>query len=244
MVKYWKFKSAVRAKVTTAKDGSYIMWMDGEKYPFPGFPRGALLLGHTWDKVLDGGDPRYSIFCQTKHIIKNYIFNKSWELLEKNQDIIQRIKDEGLNKLGELVKDNKFEMLPPERLVPAVKEIYRTMTVIANEDKRIEDLRDILTFILQEDDSYRFRVQWLASYMPDIERGLNLMEQAEIISDMREKIKLLRRVLLELLKDKTIKNLYDKFCKECNWKKVKLTKADKYYFRAKYFRVDYPDYSY
>ncbi len=44
MVKYWKHQAAVEAKVTEV-DGVICMKMDGEKYTFPGFPRGHLLFG-------------------------------------------------------------------------------------------------------------------------------------------------------------------------------------------------------
>jgi len=48
MVKYWKTQSSVQAKVTE-KDGVTIMIMEGEKYDFPGFPRGHLLFGKLSD---------------------------------------------------------------------------------------------------------------------------------------------------------------------------------------------------
>ena len=45
MSSWWKTKEAVLAKYTEAKDGSYIMRMEGEPYDFPGYPRGTLLFG-------------------------------------------------------------------------------------------------------------------------------------------------------------------------------------------------------
>ena len=45
-------------------------------------------------------------------------------------------------------------------------------------------------------------------------------------------------MLLAGLKDERIKELFLKFCKEVDWDKVKLSEADKYHFRGKYFRVD------
>ena len=70
------------------------------------------------------------------------------------------------------------------------------------------------------------------------------MEHAEVVGDMKERIALLRRILTVLLKDEVIGALFDTFVKEVDWKKVKLSKIDKYYFRAKYFKVDYPVYDY
>jgi hypothetical protein len=251
MVKYWKTSEAARAKVTIAPEGHYYMFIEGEKYPFPGFPRGAMLVGGS-DTVLTGGTPGHSLFAQTKHIIKNFIFNASWAKLEASEGIIDYIKNDGLDCIGYLAEQNKYFMLPETRLVPAVKEIYRAFTVVAKGDKRILALRDILTFILQEDDGYRFRVQWTAKFIPWLRKmntkffvkALTFLEHAEVVGDMREKIVLLRTVLTEVLKDKTINRLFEEFCREVDWKKVKLSKADLYYFRAKFFRADYPQYKY
>lgn len=251
MVKYWKTAEAARAKVTQAPEGHYHMIIEGEKYPFPGFPRGVLLVGGG-SEVLDGGSAGYSVFTQTKHIIKNFVFNESWKILEEGKSIGERMKHEVMDKLVELAHANRYSMLPPERLAPPVKEIHRAFTKIARGSKRILALRDILTFILQEDDGYRFRVQWLAKFIPWLEtmsirvfaKALGFLEHAEVVGDMREKIVLLRRVLLEALKDSKILKRFNQLCSEIDWSKVKLTKADKYYFRAKYFRCDYPEYKY
>ena len=39
-------------------------------------------------------------------------------------------------------------------------------------------------------------------------------------------------------------DMFSRFLKEVNWSKVRLSRADKYFFRAKYFKVDYPEYQY
>jgi hypothetical protein len=59
-VQYWKTKESIQAKVTHAKDGSQIMWLEGEKYPFPTYPRGYMLFGSL---------------SKLKHEIKNQVFN-------------------------------------------------------------------------------------------------------------------------------------------------------------------------
>jgi hypothetical protein len=243
MVKYWMTKQAVKAKVTQAREGHYIMWMDGEKYPFPGFPRGWLLFGSL---------------SKVKHIIKNFIFNDSWDLLSKGysaQEVADRIKSDGMDKVIELAREARYDMLPPSRMCPAVREIYRALSVVGKNSSRILALRDCLCFVLQEDDGYRFRVQWLTHYFPkrrwlrkiylkSFDVALTMMEHAEIIGDMKERIRLLRRVLMALLQDKRVYQLFEEFCDEVNWKKVKLTRADKYYFRAKYFKCDFDKFDY
>ena len=40
------------------------------------------------------------------------------------------------------------------------------------------------------------------------------------------------------LEDENIKKYFIALFKEIDWKKVKLTKADKYHFRGKWFRCD------
>src|SRR3990167_9686192 len=46
MVSYWRKSSdPARARLKNAKDGSLAMEIKGEKYAFPGFPRGHILTG-------------------------------------------------------------------------------------------------------------------------------------------------------------------------------------------------------
>ena len=68
--------------------------------------------------------------------------------------------------------------------------------------------------------------------------ALYMLEHGEVVGDMKERIRLLRRVLLLILEDENIKRQFISLFREINWSKVKLTKADKYHFRGKYFKVD------
>ena len=225
-IKYWKYKESVEAKVTRNKDGALIMKMVGEDYEFPGFPRGYLLFGKL---------------SKLKHEIKNRIFNYAWEKLEEKKEA--EIKEEihgRLEEIYELAEDTKYDRIPYERMYKPVKEIYRAWTAARCNPK----LRDIVTFILQEDDSYRFRVQFLAEYLTkrensleQLERGLDKLEQAEVIGDMKDRIRLLKRILMFYVKH-IRRESFERFFKEVDWKKVRLTEADKYHFRGKYFKVD------
>lgn len=248
MVSYWKTKEAVQAKVTRAKDGSTIMYMEGEKYPFPTFPRGYILFGPL---------------SKLKHEIKNQIFNESWRKLEEGvpkEEIIRDIKKTLLDlrvrhdtnplygreyKEGEnLMEILKYDMLPPTAMSPFAREIHRAWTKVSPETSK---LRDLIVFIAQEDDAYRFRIQWLAEWfgwfmklnpVKSFDYALQMLEHGEVVSDMKEKARLLRRVLMLALEDPKIREKFIALFREINWKKVKLTKGDKYHFRAKYFRVD------
>ncbi|MEK9208056.1 MAG: hypothetical protein AAB922_06210, partial [Patescibacteria group bacterium] len=148
MVSYWKIKESVAAKVTQ-QNGVMVMILEGEKYPFPGFPRGYLLFGKL---------------SKLKHEIKNQIFNDSWAKLENGvpENIVAKeIKRDVLPKIYEILEQNRFDMVPYEAMVPAVKEIYRAMIKIAPEHKQFIEM---ITYILQEDDGYRFRLQWIVTY--------------------------------------------------------------------------------
>lgn len=236
MVQYWLRKETERAYVTKQR-GYFEMIIDGEKYPYPGFPRGHLLA---------------SALSKLKHQIKTELFNQSWADLEDGKDILEKVKTETIPRILESTNAISHLFLPPDKMVPAVREIWRAWTVVENRysgerKEKLNAVKRCLTFILQEDDGYRFRVQWLARYLGRyaplqmFPYGLELMEHAETLDDMKGRIRLLRRVLLTLLDDPTIKRLFLGFYREVDWGKVRLTKADKYYFRAKYFRVDMGD---
>lgn len=231
-VQYWKHGNAVQAKVME-KDGIMVMQMEGEKYIFPGFPRGHLL---------------YGPLSKVKHEIKNQIFNESWALLEEG------VSDEAVAEHIRSVLPNiykefevlKYDQLPPEKMSTPVRELHRAWSKIAPDSV----LKDIVCMIFQEDDSYRWRFQWIVPFFgwgkPEkkLERGLNWLEHGEVIGDMKERIRLLRRILLVAMKDPQNKKFLHALFKEIDWKKLKLTKADKYFFRGKYFKVDLDKFEY
>ena len=251
MIQYWKMKEAVLAKVTKDKDGALIMVMDGEKEYYPGFPRSHLLFGPL---------------SKLKHEIKNQIFNDSWRLLEEGKpkdEVIGYIKDI-LPGLEEYLELSKYDIVPPEKMISAVREIWRAFSKVekeysGNTKEKIRLIKEMMTYVMQEDDSYRFRLQWIVQIfnpsswwfklffrnpVKDFEIALQELEHAEIIDDMKAKIRLLRRILLLLLEDKKIKEAFNKLCKEMNWNKLKLSEADKFHFRGKWFKCDFDKFEY
>ena len=211
-------KEAVQAKATTAKDGSYIMYMEGEKYPFPGFPRGHLL---------------YGTLSKLKHEIKVQLFNANWWRLEKGESIVMDTRE-----ILKLAKNLKYDMIPISKSPPAVREIHRCLP---------QPWADIIGYIITEDDAYRFRFQFLAQYLDkrdpigSFDRGMELLEHAELVEDMKERVRLFRRVLLELWKDPEYAKYWIRFVQNLDKKKVTLKESDKYFLRAKYFKADYKD---
>jgi len=121
-----------------------------------------------------------------------------------------------------------------------------------------------LTFFLQEDDAYRFRLQWIARYInpkhplrkifyflkrkpysfkEEIKIIFGLLGNSEITPDMKGRSKLIEKVLIFFL-DSGFGDRIEEIVKELNWNKVKLSKADTYYFRGKYFKVDFDHFDY
>jgi len=243
MVEYWKTKESVAAMITTNSDGAIVMKMEGERYAFPGYPRGHLLFGSL---------------SKLKHEIKNQIFNDSWKLLEEDvpkQEIIDRAKEVIYN-IGKIIDESKYDMVPPDKMVMPIREIWRAWP---EGGERSEIIKKALTYIMQEDDGYRFRMQWIIQIfnpsswwfklffrdpVKDLDIALQEIEHAEIIGDMKLKIKLLRRILMLALEDEQIKESFNKLCKEMDWNKLKLKESDKFHFRGKWFRVDFDKFEY
>src|SRR3990167_4156693 len=251
VVQYWKKDDAISAIITTNQDGATVMKMgEGdkrEKYPFPGFPRGYLLFGN----YKNTGHGPLSVL---KHEIKNQIFNESWAALEEGRDISELVR-KNLEKIFEITKDLEHEMLPPEKMFGGVRELWRAMTVLEkrHNSETIRLLKETLTFIMSEDDAYRMRLEWIIQIfnpsawwfkllfrnpIKDFRLALEELEHAEVMADMKGRIRLLRRVLLAILEHKKIKSLFLELCKEVDWEKMKLQESDKYHARAKYWRAD------
>lgn len=255
-VQYWKTGDVARAKLVTLEDGSYAMLIEGEKYPLYGFPRGPVLFGPL---------------AKLKHLAKNLVFNHVWKMLEEKkseEEILNYLYGVAMPVLLEEIKKIKYDMFPPEKLCPAVREIYRAMTEVGktvSDKEEFLTLRDGFTFFLQEDDAYRFRVQWMARYInpkhplrklyyfltrkeysftKELETIFNFMGNAEITPDMKGRTELIKRITFFVLGNEDLRNLIEKIVKEIDWNKVKLSRADTYYFRGKYFKVDLDKFDY
>lgn len=251
LVQYWKTGDIARAKLVTLDDGSYAMLIEGEKYPLYGFPRGPVLFGPL---------------ARMKHIGKNLIFNQSWKMLEEgctNEEVMMFVKNVAFPQVFKEIEEMRYDMFPPERLCPAVREIWRAMGVVGKDNQSIEYLKKAITFGLQEDDAYRFRIQWVAKYLnpshwlrkvfyfgrkyslkKELEFAFSFLEHAEITPDMKGRARLIKRIVMLFLEDKELGNLIEAIVKELDWKRLLLSKSDIYFFRGKYFKVDLERFSY
>ena len=225
MVQWWKTKEAVQARVTEDKDGSYIMWMEGEKYPFAGYPRGHLIVNEPG---------KYSPYSRLKHEIKNQIFNENWYKIASCQPV-----EIHANDIFQLAETLKYDMMPVHKCTPAVREVNR---LLPN-----SPWKDIITCIFQEDDAYRMRFQYLVQFLDkkdpigSFDKAMKILENAEVVDDMKERINLIRVVLLKLWENPEYAKYWISLVKNMDFKKVKLTKADLYYLRAKFFKPDFKD---
>ena len=239
MVQYWKNGDQARAKLITI-NGSYAMEIEGEKYPLWGFPRGPVLFGPL---------------ARLKKMTKELLFNHVWKLLDEgqtNEEIMGYVKHVALSEIMKEIEKSKYDFFPSFRMCPAVQELYRAMEKIGLN----KTLKEGICFFFQEDDAYRFRFQWIAKFANprawwkrgDLKSQLstlfNLLSHAEITPDMRGRVKLIQRVLSLFFEDKEFGPLMEALAKELNWKKLYLSKADSYYFRGKYFLVDYDHFDY
>lgn len=255
MVQYWKTRDTAQARVKRHPDGYQYMELENEKYPVMTLPRGYMLFGKL---------------SKLKHVIKNGVFNDSWWALEKcvpEDEVISHAKEALFGEPMSIMEDLKYDMLPPEEFCPAVKEIHRAFTEVSKDlpefdREKVDFVRDVICFTLQEDDGYRFRVQDLAEYFAPqrwymklwarltgktylqlvailLGKAFDTMVHCEVIDDMKDRIKLLKRIILLGLNDKKIGTLFERLCRELNWKKIYLTKGDRFNFRGKYYKVDY-----
>lgn len=116
---------------------------------------GGLQMEIQGEKYKFEGFPRGHVLvgplAKMKNKIKNMVFNQVFEEIEK------------------MSKETEHDMLPEERMCPAVREINRGleelehMEVVEDMKGRIRLIRKVLTFFLQEDDAYRFRAQHFLS---------------------------------------------------------------------------------
>lgn len=235
MVRYWLRSESVEAKLIKMPEGHMALKMQGEDYIFPGYPRGSLLFGPL---------------SPLKHTIKNAVFNEAWAALERGDNPSKIIRD-GIDLATSILDKGRYDMVPYDSLVPPIKELWRALTVVEKQlGGRVKTVKELICFILQEDDSYRMRLQWICKFfgkkptMKQFEYALSMLEHGEVVGDMRERQRLFKRVIEAALSDHRIRECFDLLVKELDWKKLRLTKADKYFFRGKYFRVDYPEYQY
>lgn len=133
MVHYWKNNDTARARIKHQKDGSYGLEIEGEDQVMPGFPRGHILFGPL---------------SKVKHRIKTS-FNEAYVEIEKFH------------------KENKHDFLPYEKLLPPVKVLWKAFEDLENAEvtedmkERIKIWKTVICWWMQEDDAYRFRLQYL-----------------------------------------------------------------------------------
>lgn len=79
----------------------------------------------------------------------------------------------------------------------------------------------------------------------ELYRCFEELENAEVVPDMKARIRLIRNVMCFFLtEDDAYRFRMQWMLPKLDMKKIKLSKEDKYYFRGKYFKVDHDHYDY
>lgn len=74
----------------------------------------------------------------------------------------------------------------------------------------------------------------------ELHKVLQELEDAEVVEDMKGRIRLIKKVITFFLtEDDAYRMRFQWVMERMDMKKVRLSKADKYYFRGKYFKVDH-----
>lgn len=90
-----------------------------------------------------------------------------------------------------------------------------------------------------------FPIEKCAPAIREMARVFDKMEHMEIQEDMKARMRLLKKVVLWFLQeDDAYRFRAQYFLSEINQNKVKLSKADKYWARAKYWKCDYDRFDY
>lgn len=85
----------------------------------------------------------------------------------------------------------------------------------------------------------------MAPAVRELDRVFQILEDAEVVPDMKGRIRLIRKVLTFFFQeDDAYRYRWQWMMEHIDMKKIKLSKADKYYFRGKYFKVDHDKFDY
>ena len=100
-------------------------------------------------------------------------------------------------------------------------------------------LKDILTKQLNAALPYEIPQEQLTEPVREIARVFDLLIEAEEYEGMKDKWRLIKRgICMFLEEDDAYRYRVQWALEKLDKKKIKLTEADKYYFRAKHFKVD------
>lgn len=124
---------------------------DASKAKIVTAPDGSFQMQIEGEKRLYPGFPRghtlMGPLAAIKNKVKNMVFNQVFGEIEK------------------MVEEHKMDLLPPEKMVPAVRHIWETFEkledceVVPDMKGRMLLIKKVLCWFLMEDDAYRFRSQ-------------------------------------------------------------------------------------
>ena len=254
-VKYGKLSGFAKAKVTKAVSGALQMEIGGEKYPFPGFPRQHVLMGGSlqkfklamknksfhvmWGLVPDKFEEEdlspflkdiFRVFGMLKNAeVTGDMKSEVWNLglahiyyLHKGKDTISA--EDIMAGVSPSIEEARYDMLPIDQCCSFVKEIWYAIKELEKieTDKSMRDFLKIFRIgfcnFMQEDDAWRFRWQWVFERLnKKIYKKYNIAH----LSDSKDYQTRFQFVLSHM-----------------DYNKSKLSKADMYFARGKWFKPD------
>jgi hypothetical protein len=260
MVRYGqKGDGSARAKVVKDKDGSVKMEIEGEKYLFPGFPRGHVLFNqldrfkkstkeyvfHTIYRLAKGQKLDLSNPF-IKELARMFDMITEAEVTVDMRDRMQMLKTGicyFLNKndsiIGNILKNRAKDIM--------VKHIYEAIPDMLPEEQLVVAVREmgrVFDLMIAREPDYKMKDEWTK-----IKKGLLFFFEEDDAYRFRtqwfiEKLDM-RKVRIADPGEKWFtpddyRSRLQWFLMNLDIKKVKLSKADIYYFRGKWFRPDYP----
>uniref|UniRef100_A0A7V3JAA4 Uncharacterized protein n=1 Tax=candidate division CPR3 bacterium TaxID=2268181 RepID=A0A7V3JAA4_UNCC3 len=229
-------------KVEFPEEGGILTYMEGQEYPYRGFPYFEFV--ETMDKI--------------KKIVKGMVSGIYHNIYKGNKAklltflsiawAIKRIFYAGVYTFYRLIERFKIK---PIRYCQAIRELYRAFSIERKDEKpKIKELRimlrELMCMILEFDNAYRFRFQDLMeefnkenfkkSPIKELNRLIDIAISREKTQELKDMWTLMKMGLLYLKIDKKLEKMLVDVFSQIDLEKVKLTIEDKSYCRP---RKDY-----
>jgi len=229
-------------KVEFPEEGGILTYMEGQKYPYRGFPYFEFV--ETMDKI--------------KKIVKGMASGFYHNIYKGNKVklltflpiawAIKRLFYAGVYTFYRLIERFKIK---PIRYCQAMREVHRAFSIERkNESPKTKELRlmlrDLICMVLEFDNAYRFRFQDLMeefnkenfrkSQIKELNRLIDIAISREKTQELKDMWTLMKMGLLYLKIDKELEKMLVDIFSQIDLERVKLTIEDKSYCRP---RQDY-----
>lgn len=227
-------------KVEFPESGGILTYMQGQEYPYKGFPMGEFVEKNDAMKKLSKGILS-GIFHQCFKVEDGKIRLKNpWKLLF----CIFAFKSIVRTEIYTFHRFIERYSIKPHRYSDAMRELYRVGSIpLKNEIESMkelrEKLRDILCMHLEFDNAYRYRFQDIAEVhdsvkfqknsIKEILRCFTVMQDREVKQEIKDSWTLTKMLVNYLRFDKELRSIIANMIKNLNIEKIKLSVEDKAY---------------